>query len=352
MFDWHFDSPQRHSGGGALTALGSEYLLSDSDELTPVTSAPHSASGSSSGSLGTTTTGSGSPGSTLVGSSNGLEINLIWDSSVQTSSDWKAIEAAVVSAAEIYTSTFSNHAVLNIEVGSGEVGGAALSSGALGESESLGYVTSYNTVVHALSNTDAGLVNSGLVSSHALGATSALTSDSFFVPSSEAKVLGLVSPTATAVDGYIGLASGSALYFPGNGGAIGSTQYDAVGVAAHELSEVMGRIGMEGQAGASHTKLYTPLDLFRYLAPNSLDVTPTAAYFSTNAGVTDLLSYNNPQDGGDAADLATSTANRTNSYDAFGTPGVIDSVTGSDLLEVAVLGYQVAPGKALNTVTA
>jgi hypothetical protein len=138
------------------------------------------------------------------------------------------------------------------------------------------------------------------------------------------------------------------MFFPGAGGTMKLTQYDAVGVAAHELSEVMGRIGMEGTSlSATHTDIYTPLDLFRYSAANTPDIHPTAGYFSTNDGVTNLDGYNNPNNGGDAADWASSTANHFNAYDAFSNPGVVDQVTQADLLELAVLGYQPSAGHIL-----
>ena len=213
--------------------------------------------------------------------------------------------------------------------------------GALGESESYGYIKNYSTVANALNAADQGLVSNGLMSSNALSADSPPTNANFFVTSAEAKALGLVSGSSTAIDGYIGLTSSSSLlYFSANGGTIGKTQYDAVGVAAHEISEVMGRIGMEGRSLGSYNNVYTPLDLFRYQAPDVRDLAPTGGYFSTmdgSGGATSLNTYNNPQNGGDATDWASTVVN--NSYDAFGTPGVIMHISATDLLEVASLGY-------------
>ena len=212
---------------------------------------------------------------------------------------------------------------------------------ALGESESYGYITNYSTVANALSAADNGLVSNGLMSSNALSVDGPPTNANFFVTSAEAKALGLVNGSSTAIDGYIGLTSSSSLlYFSANGGTIGKTQYDAVGVAAHEISEVMGRIGLEGQSLGSYHNVYTPLDLFRYQAVNVRDLTPTSGYFSTTDGIggaTNLNSYNNPLNGGDSADWASSVLN--DSYDAFGTPGVIPHVSATDLLELASLGY-------------
>jgi hypothetical protein len=343
-----FDSHVHDSHGGALP-LGQEYLLTDTDHLVAASAAK---TGAPPPSGGTPSGGAGSPSSTLVGATSGLQIDLIWDSSVQKASNWQAIEAAVVSAAQIYASLFSNHVVINIAVGFGEVGGSALASNDLGESESLGYLTSYATASGALTAGDAALVHSGLMAANATTSLHALSGETFFITSGEAKALGLVNGSTTAIDGYIGLNSTSLMYFPASGGAIGARQYDAVGVAAHEISEVMGRIGMEGATLGGTKDVYTPLDMFRYTNPGVVDTTPTSGYFSANGGTTNLDTYNNPANGGDAADWATMPSNATNAYDAFDNPGVTTQVTATDLLEVASLGYQVDAGKSLTTVSA
>ena len=104
----------------------SHSVNNDFGQLTSFQAGAHS--GGSSGSNG--------PASTLVGFSTGLEINLIWDLSVRTSSNWAAIENAVAAAAKIYTTQYSDPGVvLNIGVGYGEVGGTTMSRSALGESE-------------------------------------------------------------------------------------------------------------------------------------------------------------------------------------------------------------------------
>jgi hypothetical protein len=282
-----------------------------------------------------------------VGTPGGLEIDLIWDSSVRSATNWSSIEQAVISAAKIYTADFANPITLNIQVGFGEADGSALPFGATGESITNGDYVNYSYFDQALTNADAtlapGAVAAGL---NALPASAlAANSTSFFVASAEEKALGFTS--SYSVDGYIGLAQGSTLAFSGT---IGARQYDAVGVAAHEISEVMGRIGMEGSAAnGGH---YTPLDLFRYSAATNQPAPSLGAgtYFSTTLGVgAPLNSYNNPTNGGDSADWATTSAN-TDAYNAFGAPGVTTQVTATDLLEVAVLGYK--PVGALTTVTA
>jgi hypothetical protein len=350
MPDWIIDtglSPGWESANGlhGQDALHNPQSLLFTDNSLSVSSeakghGPPGGGGGGGGSGG----GSGSPTSTMVGTAGGLQIDLLWDTSVQTASNWSDIEHTVVSAAQIFTAEFTTHAVLNIHVGLGEVNGSPLGAGALGESETQGYAVSYSTLTHALGIADANLVTSGLMSPGAVTAVSALASKTFFVASAEAKALGLVNPTSTSIDGYIGLtSSGSLISF---NGTIGASQYDGVGVAAHEISEVMGRIGIEG----SGSPYYTPLDLFRYSGLNQPDLSPAAGYFSTDMGATAANSFNNGGNGGDAADWATSSANAKDAFDAFGNPGVTTQVSSSDLLAVAVLGYH--PAGALTPVTA
>jgi hypothetical protein len=343
MSDWIFDTGLGADDAAKLHGHddlnhGPTLSLDDDGQLS-IASAVHGHPGGGGSGGG----GTGSPTSTLVGAAGGLQINLMWDTSVQTASNWSDIEHSVVSAAQIFTANFTNHALLNIHVGLGEVAGSPLANGALGESQTQGYGVSYATLTSVLGAADASLVTSGLMASGAVTAVSALASKTFFVASAEAKALNLVPATSPTVDGYIGFTAGSLISWTS---VIGASQYDGVGVAAHELSEVMGRIGIEGTQGG----YFTPLDLFRYSAANQPDLTPAAGYFSTDMGATSVNSFNNGANGGDAADWATMASNATDAFDAFGNPGVTTQVTHSDLLAVAVLGYH--PAGALNTTTA
>jgi hypothetical protein len=340
-------SASSHLDLGGLLGLGQEVLLAG-DHVIHVSGAAGGRHGGGPGGGG----GGGGLPSTLVGSSNGLQIELLWEASVTTNPSAAAIESAVVTAASIYTSLFSaHHEVINIQVGFGDVNGARLGPGALGESETSGYITSsYATVESLLSAADQNLVASHLMSSTATAALQGLTGENFFIASAEAKALGLVSATGAGVDGYIGLSSSGLLAL---GATIGASQYDAVGVAAHEISEVMGRIGIEGGTLGAYHNVYTPLDIFRYSSPGvSATAAGAADYFSLDNGAANLNTYNNPANGGDAADWATLAANTRDAYDAFANPGVKMQVTANDLLEVAALGYQAPDGATFTGVTA
>jgi len=66
---------------------------------------------------------------------------------------------------------------------------------------------------------------------------------------------------------------------------------------------------------------------------------PSAGYFSLNDGFTQILPFNDPNNGGDAADWATAPVTRHNAFDAFASTGPA-VVTGADLLTMAALGYR------------
>ena len=349
LFDyWHdahvFSLLHGHDG----SPLGQEYLINDAGEVSPAYGAK--THGEVSGNT-TSSTNSPSPAPKLVGSSDGLRIDLIWDSSVATAPS--GFKRAIIDAAKYYTTLFSNDEVINIDVGYGEIDGSPLASNALGESESYGYLTNYATVTHALAN-----------DGFTFSATNEPTGSQFFVTSAEAKTLGLISPSSTAVDGYIGFSNLSGTGFSwnrtadadGSNSGTGSSQFDLQSVALHEMSEVMGRIGMEGEI-VNGKATYTPLDLFNYQSQGVLELSSNGGDFSVNNGMTDLGTYNDASvNGGDIADWASvasptqsstlglpSGVNVYDAYDAFAFPGYNGDVSQSDILEDAALGYRLTP---------
>ncbi len=307
------------------------------------------------------------PAPTIVHSITGgnLSFNLIWDSSVGSAgSSEGGFMTAVEDAALFYANNFTapNQAVINLHVGYGEVAGSNLPFGALSASSSEGDYVSYATLVTALqavndSSSDS-LVSSftaGLPSSDPTGQSTA--SKDFFVSYAEEKALGLPIGTSgyqTAIDGWIGIAKNSRLtpmdYTDDASlnmtGAMPTNSYDAVSAAAHEISEVMGRIsglGTSLQAGTGAT--WTALDLARYSSVGSRDLTTKSGYFSLDNGTTNLGAYNSST--GDAGDWSS------NVYDSYGFAhaGYYSPVSSTDLVEDAILGYQLTP-TALSYLTA
>jgi hypothetical protein len=251
---------------------------------------------------------------------------------------------AVQDAAQYYASQFSNNEIVNIDVGYGEIAGGQLSANALGESESYGYLTNYAHVTNALHN-----------DGFTFAARNEPTNSQFFVTSADAKTLGLLNASPTALDGYIGFGTlgGTADSWNLTATTAGN-QFDLQSVALHEISEVLGRIGMEGATVINNHPTYTPLDLFNFAKPNVLALSPSSGYFSTNNGHTNLGWFNNSAaNGGDIADWASyqsptqagtqglPAGSSQDAFDAFGYPGSNGGISTSDLNVMAALGYKV-----------
>jgi hypothetical protein len=325
-----------HAGShGSSAGSGQLFLLGANGQLSPVETAHHGGGGSGGSNHGSPPPPP-PPSFTLVTTpGSNLEIKLIWDSSVAHAPS--GFMNAAITAAQFYTSHFSSSSldIINIDVGYGEVGGQTLPSGALAASESYGLMENYSTVSSALKK-DASSSTWQAQADTSLPTSDPTNGGSFFVTTAEAKALGLMSGTASGVDGYVGL--NSSYSFSYNQSSIGSNQFDAVGAFEHEISEVMGRVGSVGSIFGSN--VYTPLDLFRYSSAGVRDLTAGPGYLSVNGGATNLGTYNNPNNGGDASDWIPSLIG--DSY-GDGYPGRAAVVSPTDLIEDSLLGYRMTP---------
>jgi hypothetical protein len=272
------------------------------------------------------------PSDTLVGSPGGLQIHLLWDPSVAGAPS--GFKDSVTAAAMKLTQLFSNDEIINLHVGWGEVGGTPMGSHDVGASAMNGYLFDYATVAHAV---------------QAPPASNDPSTSEFFVTTAEAKALGLANPSSSVIDGSVGF--GSSWSYAMSPGAIGPHQFDLQAVAQHEITEVMGRLGTEGQT-VGGVPAYTPLDLFNFSAPGALELSANGGYFSNDAGHTNLGTFNNASlNGGDIADWASinspaqsgtiTGATGYDAFDAFIPTGASGQITPSDIAEMAALGYTI-----------
>jgi len=204
----------------------------------------------------------------------------------------------------------------------------------------------------------------GAVTSASFGATNEPTTAQFFISSAQAKGFGLISPTSTGVDGYVGFGTLSGTGYAwnltsdattGQGSNTGPLQFDFQGVAQHEISEVMGRIEMEGHTTFNGQATYTPLDLFNFdnsghliLSGGYNTSTQASSYFSLDSGTHALGYFNDGYKGGDIADWASyssydqSQTGLSSSYqdafDAFGYAGVNTDLSHGDQSVMETLG--------------
>jgi Ca2+-binding RTX toxin-like protein len=314
-----------HSGSGSNAF---DAFIPDAAALSHTQANPNSAS--SGGGKTSNTAGSSLTTNTAA---SGLVINIVYDSSVSKAP--AGFMTQVNAAVQYLESQFNDPITITIAVGYGEVGGMALGSGALGESET--YLSSYTyaQLVNAMKADATSASDASAIAS--LLATNPTGNGTFWVSTAEAKALGLAA-SGTSIDGYVGFSSSANIFDYNNADGVTAGQYDFYGVVAHELTEVMGRQTMDGQSFAG-TTAYEPLDLFHYSAPGVHTYSGTqTGYFSADGGTTNLANFNtNPS--GDFGDWAST---RLDAFNAFGTPGVVEPVTSADITAMDVLGWNLA----------
>lgn len=263
-------------------------------------------------------------------SGTNVDIHLTFDSSVGKAPT--GFVSTVEKVADFFASSLQHatNMTINIDVGYGEVDGYRMGAGALGES-----VT--NLLQVSLNDLQKAYTQPYLSDVTFAGGSPA---GNLYVSDAEGKALGF--SVSQAIDGYVGFSSQSGIFDYNNSDGVSKGTYDFYGVAAHEFSEVMGRILLTGSAISGVTS-YMAYDFFHYNS-NGQDFSGDGGYFSTDGGVHNLANFNNPTNGGDAGDWAnTGTSNSGGSvndaFNAFGTPGVTAPITHTDLWALHAVGF-------------
>lgn len=276
-------------------------------------------------------------GIAAAGIAHATVIHPVYDSSITKLSNAAQIEAAFNAVAQDYAKSLSAPVTMNVGVSWGSVDGQSLPSSAVGASINnlYGYF-SYSQVKGFLASSAASNpTNTALATAvKYLPSTAPSGVSSYVIASSEAKALGLVSGSQSALDGSIGFA-GSASAYAFTPGSVTTGKYDFSAVAAHELDEVLGRISGVDSKGSYRT----PFDLFRYSAPGALSYSYNApAYFSIDGGKTALGQFNYSSGGGDRGDWAT-TGTTSDVQDAFISPGQRKNLLAVDFTALDALGW-------------
>jgi autotransporter-associated beta strand protein len=262
-----------------------------------------------------------------------LSFNLTFDDS--TNAAPAGFFTAFNSAVQFYTTTFADPITINLQVGWGEVEGQNLMPGFLGEAAANQPGFFHFDQAKSALTADAKSAND-LTSLANMPATDPTSGATFKWSRAESKALGLMAGDAAGIDGAVGFDTTANFTFDPNNRAVAG-KYDFIGLAEHEISEVMGRYGL-GQNGASMGR-YSPIDLFRYSSPGVLDLVPAnGAYFSINGGTTVVNTFNGTG-GGDLSDWAGATFD---SYNASLTAGVKLPVSTGDITVMDTIGYDAA----------
>lgn len=261
-----------------------------------------------------------------------MNINVSFDQN--TASLPSGFVAAVDYVASYFDTLFTNPVTVNIKVGYGEINGAPLARGDLGESEVLRYAReSYGSAVSVLQSESAP-------GSSTLPGTSPLSGNLTMTPA-DAQALGLRSGVSTSFVGF----SNTAHFSYAINAAPPAGQYYFVGIVEHEFTEDMGRISLIG----SQPYRYAPMDLFRYSSPGVRDVAAggsgSTAYFSIDNGSTNLGTWNNQISNGDLGDwYGNNIPNGGNdAFNDYSSSGVLNALSPADLTLMESIGWTVAP---------
>src|SRR5690349_571282 len=151
-----------------------------------------------------------------------MQINLTFDSSVNNASQrWVA---SIQQAAQFLDTIITDPITVNFNVGFGEYANNPMQGNTLGEALTLGYYYSYGQLVAALDAHPTSALDQKFLST--LPLVDPNNGNTWFVPAAEAKALGLVAPTSTFVDAYMGFSNTLPLYYDPNRTGIPSGSTD------------------------------------------------------------------------------------------------------------------------------
>lgn len=252
-----------------------------------------------------------------------------------------AAENAWNAAASIFATNFSDNIHIQITVD------AQPGTSIFGQSNTFLDSTSYSNLRN-LAIADAKTPNDAIATGAGGSVTAADPTSgagTWWVTTAEAKAIGLMADSSLNNDGTTTFGAGNAFTFSGS---VAPGTFDFQGVAAHEISEVLGRLGLSGGTVGSTTNSYSMLDLFSYTGAGTRGLTPgPSENFSIDNGTTLLKLFNDASANHlDSRDWAPGT---NDAFNQFSNSGVTNPVTLVDLQLLDVLGYDLIEGPEPST---
>jgi hypothetical protein len=246
-----------------------------------------------------------------------------------------AAQNAWIAAANVFQTNFNDNIHINITVD------AVAGTGVFGQSQtfigSLPFAILRSSVIADATTPDDATstgVGGSIPAADPVGGT-----HTWWVTKAQAKALGLTADDLTN-DGITRFGAGNPFTFSG---PIAPGTFDFQGVAAHEITEVMGRLGLMGVTIGTATNSYDLADLFVFSGAGTRGgrfgggCSSTNDFFSIDNGTTLLKQTNNfCSNGLDVVDWAPGS---NDAFNQFSNSGVVNGVSVVDLRFMDVLGY-------------
>lgn len=242
-----------------------------------------------------------------------------------------AAQAAWIAAADGFALNFTDNIHINITVD------AVAGQTVLGQSSTSIFSIAYSALRTALLG-DATSTDDATATGAGGSVTAVDPAGNWWVTRAQRKALGIVADDLVTSDGTVTFGAGFSYTFSG---AIAAGTIDFRGVVLHEISEIMGRLGLSGSTAVNGSAAYTLLDLYSFSGPSTRVLGNGAnANFSISLGATLLKAFNNASaNGGDSRDWASGT---NDAFNAFSSSGVANGISAVDLRVMDVLGYNLA----------
>ena len=267
--------------------------------------------------------------------------NLTYDTSVTSLTNALQVENAFNTATAYLQSLYTNNINIAITVYWGATGPFSSGIGLGASSTSYIGTTTYAQLTNYLRNARSTSEASNAVAS--LPASDPTGGNTWWYPRAEAKALGYIA-NDTSQDGSIGFASTVSYTFDPTNRLV-SGKFDFIGVALHEITEVMGRVYYD------LSTIFIPYDLYRFSGPGTrvINTTAPSVYFSVDNGTNVLRFFNPVEANGDLTDWAVSGP--ADSFDYSVSAGKKTLLSYADLVSLNVLGYKLSYSRPILKLT-